>query len=160
MTHELPQNICHEIDKLLTKYPADQRQSAVISALMLVQKHNKGWLTDELLGLVADYIKMPKIAVYEVASFYSMFEMQPIGKYKISVCTNVSCMLLGSDAIVEHLCKKLQISFGETTKSGKFTLKQVECLAACGGAPMMQIGDEYYLNLTPEKIDTILAGLE
>lgn len=160
MTHELPQNICQEIDKFLSKYPAGQRQSAVISALMLVQKHNKGWLTDELLSQVADYIQMPKIAVYEVASFYSMFEMQPVGKYKISVCTNVSCMLLGSDAIVDHLCKKLQINFGETTKSGKFTLKQVECLAACGGAPMMQIGDEYYLNLTPEKIDSIIAGLE
>lgn len=160
MMKVLPPNICQEIDKMLAKYPANQRQSAVLSALLLVQRNNNGWLSDELMQLVADYIKMPKIAVLEVASFYSMFELKPIGKHKINVCTNISCMLSGSDQIVEHLCKKLKINLGETTQDSKFTLRSVECMAACGGAPMMQVGDQYHLNLTPEKIDTILAGLE
>ncbi len=148
-----------QIDQILTKYPADQRQSAVISALMLVQKHNNGWLTTELMDQVADYIRMPKIAVYEVASFYSLFELKPIGKHKISVCTNISCMLRGSDEVVNYLKQKLQINLGETTADGKFTLKSVECLAACGGAPMLQIGDTYHENLTTAKLDSILAGL-
>lgn len=148
-----------QIDQILTKYPADQRQSAVISALMLVQKHNNGWLTTELMDQVADYIRMPKIAVYEVASFYSLFELKPIGKHKICVCTNISCMLRGSDEVVNYLKQKLQINLGETTADGKFTLKSVECLAACGGAPMLQIGDTYHENLTTAKLDSILAGL-
>lgn len=160
MMKVLPPNICQEIDKMLAKYPDNQRQSAVLSALLLVQRNNNGWLSDELMQLVADYIKMPKIAVLEVASFYSMFELKPIGKHKINICTNISCMLSGSDQIVEHLCKKLKINLGETTQDSKFTLRSVECMAACGGAPMMQVGDQYHLNLTPEKIDTILAGLE
>jgi len=148
-----------QIDQMLTKYPADQRQSAVMSALMLVQKHNNGWLTTELMDQVADYIRMPKIAVYEVASFYSLFELKPIGKHKICVCTNISCMLRGSDEVVNYLKQKLQINLGETTADGKFTLKSVECLAACGGAPMLQIGDTYHENLTTAKLDSILAGL-
>lgn len=149
-----------DIDKVLAKFPVNQRQSAVISALMIVQKSNKGSLTTALMDLVAEYIGMPKIAVYEVASFYSMFELQPIGRHKISVCTNISCMLRDSDTIVEHLRSKLQIDFNQTTSDRKFTLKSVECLAACGGAPMMQIGDIYHENLTLDKVDQILAGLE
>ena len=152
--------ICNQIDKILAKYPADQRQSAVISALMLVQKLHHGYLNNELMDLVADYIGMPKIAVYEVASFYSMFELNPVGKYKICVCTNISCMLRGSENIVEYLEQKLDLKLGQTTSDQKFTLKAVECLAACGGAPMMQIGDQYYENLSPVKIDAILAELE
>lgn len=155
----LPATICQEIDKFLTKYPADQRQSAVLSSLMLVQKYNKGWLSTELMDLVADYLGMPKIAVYEVASFYSMFELKPVGKHKINICTNISCMLNGSEEIVAYLQNKLGVNLGETTRDGKFTLRKVECMAACGGAPMMQVDDEYHLNLTPEKIDTILASL-
>ncbi len=152
--------ITNEIDKALAKFPTNQRQSAVISALMIVQKSNKGWLTTALMDLVAEYIGMPKIAVYEVASFYTMFDLQPVGRHKISVCTNISCMLRDSDAIVEHLRSKLKIDFNQTTIDRKFTLKSVECLAACGGAPMMQIGDIYYENLTPAKLDQILSELE
>ena len=103
---------------------------------------------------------MPKIAVYEVATFYSMYELKPIGKHKVSVCTNISCMLCGCDEIVKHLQSKLKIKLGETTPDGRFTLKSVECLAACAGAPMMQIGRDYYENLTPQKVDDILASLE
>jgi NADH-quinone oxidoreductase subunit E len=156
----LTPEVCLEIDKLLAKYPANQRQSAVISALMLVQTLNKGSLTTELMDLIAEYIRMPKVAVYEVASFYSMFDLQPVGKHKICVCTNISCMLNGSEAVVEYLQDKLGIMLGQTTPDRRFTLKSVECLAACGGAPMMQIGDQYYENLSREKLDTILAGLD
>lgn len=157
---QLPIQIVAEIDKVLAKFPADHRQSAVISALMIVQNHNKGWLTTELMDQVADYIGMPKIAVYEVATFYSMFELKPVGRHKICVCTNISCMLRGSDTITDHLKNTLAIDFNQTTADGRFTLQSVECLAACGGAPMMQIGDYYHENLTPEKVDKILAGLE
>ena len=103
---------------------------------------------------------MPPIAVYEVATFYSMYELNPVGKHKICVCTNVSCMINDSNKLVEHLEKRLDVRLGQTTEDGKFTLKEVECLGACGGAPMMQIGRQYYENLTPELIDSILDGLE
>ncbi len=152
--------ITSQIDEILAKFPANQRQSAVISALMIVQKSNKGYLTIELMDRVADYIGMPKIAVYEVASFYSMFDLKPVGRHKISVCTNISCMLRGSEKIVQHICDKLQIQVNQTTKDGKFTLRTVECLAACGGAPMMLVDETYHENLTSAKIDRILAEVE
>lgn len=157
---QLTPEVIKEIDKVLAKFPAEHRQSAVISALMIVQKRNRGWLTTELMNLVADYIGMARIAVYEVASFYSMLNLKPVGRHMICLCTNVSCMLRGSEDISAYLSKKLNINFDQTTKDGKFTLRSVECLAACGGAPMMQIGDKYHENLTPEKIDQILAKLE
>lgn len=148
-----------DIDRWLAKYPAEQKQSAVMAALHLVQEAHEGWLTTELMDAVADYLEMPPIAVYEVATFFSMYELKPVGKHKICVCTNVSCMLCGSDQVVDHLKQKLGIGFGEITPDKKFSLKEVECLGACGGAPMMQIGKTYYENLTPEKIDEILAKL-
>ncbi len=149
-----------EIDQWIAKYPADQRQSACMPALRIVQEQNGGWLTEALMDAVADYLGMPAIAVYEVATFYSMYEHKPVGRHKICVCTNISCLLCGSDGIVSHLQEKLGITFGEVTEDGKFSLKEVECLGACSGAPMMQIGREYFENLTPEKIDSILDGLE
>jgi NADH-quinone oxidoreductase subunit E len=109
---------------------------------------------------VAAYLDMPPIAVYEVATFYSMYELKPVGRHKICICTNVSCMINDSDRIVAHLEKKLGVKLGGTTPDGRFTLKEVECLGACGGAPMMQIGKQYYENLTPEIVDSILEGLE
>jgi len=149
-----------EIDQWIAKYPADRKQSAVMAALRIVQDANGGWLTTELMNSVAAYLDMPPIAVYEVATFYSMYELKPVGKHKICVCTNVSCMINDSDRIVEHLERKLGIRLGQTTEDGRFTLKEVECLGACGGAPMLQIGKQYYENLTPEIVDSILDGLE
>ena len=149
-----------EIDKWIAKYPQEWRQSAVMAALMLVQDDNGGYLTTELMDKVAAYLDMAPIAVYEVASFYSMYERKPVGKHKVCVCTNVSCMINGSDRIVEYLEKKLGMKLGQSSEDGKYTLKEVECLGACGGAPMFQIGNKYYENLTPELIDSILDGLE
>ena len=149
-----------EIDRWIAKYPPEQKQAAVMAALNIVQQQNGGWLTTELMDAVAEYLQMPRIAVYEVASFYTLYDLEPVGRHKIYVCTNISCMLCGSDTIVEHLQKKLGIKFGETTPDGRFTLKESECLAACGGAPMFMVDRTYYENLTPEKVDTILARLK
>lgn len=149
-----------EIDRWVAKYPPEWKQSAVMAALRIVQDDNGGWLTTELMNDVAAYLEMPPIAVYEVATFYSMYELKPVGKHKICVCTNVSCMINKADTIVEHLEKRLGIGFGEVTEDGRYSLKEVECLGACGGAPMMQIGKQYYENLTPEIVDAILEGLE
>ncbi len=151
-----------EIDHWLAKYPEDQKQSALLGALRAVM-HEDHYISDEKIAAVADYLGLPKIAVYEVASFYSMFELdeKAAAKHSISVCTNVSCMLRGSDKIVEHIEKKLGIKMGETTKDKKFYFKiEEECLAACSGAPMMQVDHVYYENLTTEKVDEILDGLE
>jgi len=150
-----------EIDHWLTRYPADRKQSAVLAALREVQHENHGYLTTELMDAVADYLDLPAIAVYEVATFYSMFETQPVGRHNIAVCTNNSCMLRGGDAILAHIEKKLGIKLGESTPDGKFYLKrEEECLAACCGAPMMQVNHIYYEHLTPEKVDQVLDSLE
>lgn len=148
-----------EINRWIAKFPPEQRRSAVIQTLHLAQDQH-GWLSNELMDAVAEYLGMPRIAVYEVATFYTMFNLKPCGRHTIAVCTNISCMLRGSDDIVRHLEKKCGVRLGQTTPDGKFTLKEVECLAACGGAPMFQIGKTYYENLTPEKIDEILGGLD
>jgi len=147
------------IDREIAKYPPDQKQSAVMAALRIAQDEH-GWLSVPLMDYVAELLGMRPIAVYEVATFYSMYDLKPVGKHKISLCTNVSCMLCGSDTLVNHLQKRLGIKLGETTPDGKVTLKEVECLGACGGAPMFQIGKNYYENLTPQKIDEILASLD
>ena len=150
-----------EIDAWIAKYPHDRKASAVMAALRIVQEQNGGWLTNELMDAVAAYLGMPPVAVYEVATFYSMYEHEPVGRHKISVCTNISCMLRGSDRIVDHLERKLGIRLGESTPDGKFYLKrEEECLAACCGAPMMQVDHVYHEHLTPEKVDEILDGLE
>ncbi|MGM0593631.1 MAG: NADH-quinone oxidoreductase subunit NuoE [Pseudomonadota bacterium] len=149
-----------DIDRWIAKYPPEQKQSAVMAALRIAQEQNGGWLNDALIEAVADYLEMPPVAVYEVATFYSMYELEPVGRHKICVCTNISCMLCGSDQVVEHLQSKLGIGFGETTEDGRFTLKEVECLGACVNAPMFSIGKTYYEKLTPEKVDQILDGLD
>ncbi|MDM7321983.1 MAG: NADH-quinone oxidoreductase subunit NuoE [Gammaproteobacteria bacterium] len=149
-----------EIEHWLTKYPADRRQSALLAALRAAQHQNHGYLTTELMDAVAAYLGIPEIAVYEVATFYSMFETQPVGRHSISVCTNISCWLMGSDRIVEHIERRLGIKTGESTPDGKFFLKcEEECLAACDGGPMMQIDHVYYERLTPEKVDAILDAV-
>lgn len=150
-----------DIDKWIAKYPEGWAQSACMGALMIVQNDNGGHLTTALMDKVADYLDMPPISVYEVATFYSMYEHKPVGRHKICLCTNVSCMINGSEGIFEHLKQRLGVDgFGQITEDGKFSLKEVECLGACGGAPMMQIGTTYYENLTPELVDQILDGLE
>lgn len=151
------------IDKIeyeLTKYPADQRRAAVMSALRIVQTE-KGWLSPESISDVANYLGIPEIAALEVATFYNMYDLEPVGEHKITICTNISCMLRDSDEIVEHLQKKLGVGFNEVTKDGKFCLKEGECMGACGGAPLMSVNNaKMYEFLTVEKVDEILKELE
>ncbi|MBS0358635.1 MAG: NADH-quinone oxidoreductase subunit NuoE [Proteobacteria bacterium] len=156
----LSKEILQEIDTWVEKYPPDQKQSAVLFALTLVQEKHGGWLTEALMDAVADYLGMPRVAVYEVATFYSMYDLKPVGRHKIHVCNNISCMLRNSDEVIQHLENKLDIKVGQTTADGKFTLKTAECLAACANAPMMQIDKTYYEDLTKEKIDKILEQFD
>ncbi len=159
-SERLSAHVREEIDGWLTRYPQDQKQSAVLAALSAVQ-HEEGYLAKEMMDAVADYLDMPEIAVYEVASFYSMYETKPVGKHTIAVCTNISCMLCGSEEILAHIENKLGIKLGESTADGRFYLKrEEECLAACCGAPMMQVNHVYHEHLTPERVDEILDKLE
>ncbi|MGH8119578.1 MAG: NADH-quinone oxidoreductase subunit NuoE [Gammaproteobacteria bacterium] len=149
------------INEWLKKYPADQKRSAVLAALREVQHENRGYLTTELMDAVAAYLGMPKIAVYEVASFYSMLETRPCGRHSISVCTNISCMLCGADEIVTYIEKKLGIKTGESTADGRIYLKcEEECLAACCGGPMMMVDHIYHEKLTSDRVDAFLDKLD
>ncbi|SRR5579883_2184334 len=148
------------IDRWMKRYPADQKRSAVLEALRIVQEENGGWLTVELMDAVAEFLEMAPIAVYEIVSFYSMYNVKPVGRYVLNVCTNISCMLSDSERIVDHIKKRLEIGINETTADGRFTLREVECLAACAAAPAMQVGKKYYEHLTPDKVDAILEELE
>jgi len=157
----LSKHACEVIDKWVAKFPAEHKQSAVITALTVVQEENGGSLNPDVMDAVAEYLGMSRIAVYEVASFYSMFDLKPVGRHKIAVCTNISCMLCGGDKILDYVTNMLGVKVGETTADGKFTVKrEEECLAACAGAPMMAVNGHYHEDLTPEKIDAILDGLE
>ena len=149
-----------KIDYELTKYPADQRQAAVMAALRIVQTE-RAWLSQESISEVAAYLRMPDIAALEVASFYNMYDLKPVGQYKITICTNISCMLRDSDSIVNHLQAKLGVGFNEVTADGKFCLKEGECMGACGGAPLMIVNNHtMHEFLTPESVDVILEGLK
>jgi len=150
-----------QIDAWLEKYPPERRQSAVLHALHVVQVQNGGWVSRELMDAVADYLGMPRVLVYEVGTFYSMIELEPVGRHMVALCTNISCMLCGAESLVEHIEKKLGIRLGETTPDGRITLKrEEECLAACSAGPMMTVNGHYHEKLTPEKVDAILDGLE
>ena len=152
----LTQHVRHEIDLWVAKFPPDRKRSAVLAALRAVQ-HDAGYLTRETMDAVAEYLDLPPIQVYEVATFYSMFETKPVGRHFISVCTNISCMLCGGDDLLAHVEKRLGVKVGESTTDGRFYLKrEEECLAACNNAPMMMVDHVYYENLTPEKVDEIL----
>lgn len=153
-------DVLNKSENWLKRFPDNQKRSAVIEILKIVQKNNGGYLTESLIGCVAEYLNIPKIFAYEVATFYSMFDLNKVGKYKICFCVSISCMLCGSDDLVNYVKKKLSIDFDETTEDGKFTLKKVECLAACGNAPVVLIGEKYYENLTIDTINSILDGLE
>ena len=157
----LSEHVREEIDRWKAKFPEGKQRSAVIAALHAVQHESNGYLTVEQLNAVAEYLDLPTIQVYEVATFYSMFETKPVGRHNISICTNVSCMLRGADELVDRVEKKLGIGLGESTADGRIYLKrEEECLAACCGAPMMMVNHKYHENLTAEKVDEILDGLE
>jgi NADH-quinone oxidoreductase subunit E len=160
MSVELSQHVRDEIDHWVAKFPPDRKRSAVISALHAAQHENHGYLTTDIMDAVAAYLGLPPIHVYEVATFYSMFETKPVGRHHVSVCTNISCMLRGSQDVVDHVEKKLGIKTGESTQDGRIYLKrEEECLAACTGAPMMMVDHVFHENLTPEVIDKILDDL-
>nr|VFJ51283.1 MAG: NADH dehydrogenase subunit E [Candidatus Kentron sp. DK] len=159
--YRLTEHARAEIDRWMAKYPPEQKRSALLAALREVQHENHGFLTIASMDAVADYLGLPPIAVYEVASFYSMLETEPVGRHSVSVCTNISCLLRGGEAIQGQVEKKLGIKTGETTPDGRIFLKcEEECLAACCGAPMMMVDHKYHENLTPEKVDEILNSLE
>ncbi|HSH87110.1 MAG: NADH-quinone oxidoreductase subunit NuoE [Methylophilus sp.] len=148
-----------KIEYELGKYPKDRRQAAVMSALRIVQME-RGWLSKESISEVAKYLRIPEIAALEVATFYNMYELEPVGEHKITICTNISCMLRGSDEIVEHLQHKLGVGFNEVTADGKFCLKEGECMGCCGGAPLLHVNNsQMHEFLTTEKVDALINEL-
>jgi len=157
----LSEHVIEEIEHWKKRFPEGRERSAVIAALHAAQHENEGFLTQPLMDGVAEYLGLPPIQVYEVATFYSMFQTRPVGRNDVAICTNVSCMLRGSDDIVEHVEKKLGIKLGESTADGRiFLKKEEECLAACCGAPMMMVNHVYHENLTLDQVDEILDALE
>ncbi|MFM9968336.1 MAG: NADH-quinone oxidoreductase subunit NuoE [Burkholderiales bacterium] len=148
------------IDREVAKYPPEQKQSAVMAALAIAQDE-KGWLSPEVMDFVAEYLEMPAVAVYEVATFYSMYNVSPVGKYKLCICTNLPCALSGAVDAARHLKKKLGVDFNETTADGCFTLKEGECFGACGDAPVLLVNNKRMESfMTPESIDKLLAELK
>ena len=145
-----------KVQEIIARYPEGKQKSALIPVLHLAQEANNGWLSSEVMNYVASLLNIKPIEVYEVATFYSMYNLKPIGKYLFEVCQTGPCMLRGSDDIIAYIKEKLNIGVGETTGDGMFTLKTVECLGACGYAPMMQMGKHYKEHLTPEKVDAII----
>ncbi len=161
MSLQLSQHLRDEIDHWVAKFPPDRKRSAVISALRAAQHENNGYLTAPIMDAIGAYLGLPPIHVYEVATFYSMFETHPVGRHHLSVCTNISCMLRGSADIVAYVEAKLGIKTGESTPDGRIFLKcEEECLAACTGAPMLMVDHVFHENLTPAKVDQILDELK
>ena len=149
------------IDHWVAKFPPDRKRSAVIQGLMAAQEQNGGWLSDEIIAATAKYLGIPPVWAYEVATFYSMFDLQPVGRHKVSICTNISCWLNGAEDIVRHCEGKLGIKHGESTPDGRIFLKiEEECVAACAAAPVMLIDGHYHEKLTTEQVDKLLDGLE
>ena len=161
MSYALPGHIRNAIDDWKARFPAERQRSAVIRALHLVQHENEGFITSDQMDAVAEFLDLPAIQVYEVATFYSMFQTRPCGRNEVSICTNISCMLRGADEIVEHVEARLGIKLGESTADGRIFLKrEEECIAACCGAPAMQVNHAYFENLTTDRVDEILDGLD
>ncbi|MCH7536940.1 MAG: NAD(P)H-dependent oxidoreductase subunit E [Proteobacteria bacterium] len=160
MSYQLSEDVTKEIDRWKARFPEGRQRSAVLSSLHAVQHENNGYLTVEQMNAVAEYLELPTIQVYEVATFYSMFQTQEVGRHEVSICTNISCMLRGADDIVAHVENKLAIKLGESTPDGRIFLKrEEECVAACCGAPVMMVDHKYHENLTNEQVDEILDGL-
>ena len=156
----LSQESLQQIDREVAKYPADRKQSAVMGALRIAQVE-KGWLSPETIAFVAEYLEIPAMAAYEVASFYNMYDLAPVGRHKITVCTNLPCALSGGVHAADYLKEKLGIGFNETTPDGKFTLKEGECMGACGDAPVLILNNHRMCSwMTKEKIDQLLADLD
>ena len=155
MSVQFSQEKLNKVNELITHYPEGKQKSALLGVLHIAQEEF-GWLDVNTMDYVASLLNLAPIEVYEVASFYSMFNLKPVGNYVFEVCQTGPCMLKGSDNIIDYIKKKLDINVGETTKDGMFTLKTVECLGACGYAPMMQLGKYYKEHLTPEKVDQII----
>jgi NADH-quinone oxidoreductase subunit E len=157
----LSEHTRHEIDEWIGRFPTGKHRSAVLSALRFTQEQNNGFLTPDLMDGVAEYLRLPPVQVYEVATFYSMFETHACGRHHVSICTNISCMLNGAEDLVAHCEKKLGIKLGESTPDGRiFLKKEEECLAACTGAPMMMVDHVFHEYLTPEKVDQVLDELK
>jgi NADH-quinone oxidoreductase subunit E len=149
-----------KIDRAVAKYPAERKDSAVMAALTIAQDE-KGWLSTETMDFVAQYLGMPPVAVYEVATFYTMYDLKPVGRHKLTICTNLPCALQGATLAAEHLKKALGIGFNETTADGRITLKEGECMGACGDAPVMLVNNRRMCSwMNPEQIDKLLAELE
>jgi NADH-quinone oxidoreductase subunit E len=149
------------IDHWLAKFPPERKRAALLQALWAAQEQNTGFLTDELVAAVAQYLDVPSVWAYEVANFYSMFELKPVGRNNVAICTNISCWLNGAEDIVRHCERRLGVKLGESTADGRVYLKrEEECLAACAGAPMMVVNGHYHENLTHESCDQILDGLK
>ena len=162
MNHEfiINEELGKLINNVVKKFPSDKKRSAVIESLLILQHHNNGYVTKNIIKALSDYLLISEIDIYEVATFYTMINIDPVGRNVISVCNNVSCMLRGSDEILSYIEDKLKIKVGESTKDNKFYLKdEIECLAACNGGPMMQVNHKNYENLTLEKVDQILENV-
>ena len=144
------------IKKMISRYPEGKQKSALIPVLHIAQAEFDGWLSSEVMDYVASILSIQPVEVYEVASFYSMFNLKPVGKCVIEVCRTSSCWLHGAEDVIRHLENKLNIKVGETTSDGMFTLKSVECLGSCGTAPMMQVGADFYENLSLQKVDQLV----
>ena len=158
---ELSDQTRAHIDHWLAKFPPDRKRSAVLPGLHAAQEQNGGWLSDELIAAVAKYLGLPPVWAYEVATFYSMFEVEPVGRNNVAFCTNISCWLNGAEDLVKHAERKLGCRHGGTSPDGKVTLKvEEECLAACAGAPMMVVDGHYHEKLTPDSLDRILDSLD
>ncbi|HEY9146682.1 MAG TPA: NADH-quinone oxidoreductase subunit NuoE [Thiobacillus sp.] len=149
------------IDHWVAKFPPDRKRSAVIQGLMAAQEQNGGWLSDEIIAATAKYLGLPPVWAYEVATFYSMFDLEPVGRHKVAICTNISCWLNGAEDMVRHCERKLGIKHGESTPDGRIFLKvEEECVAACAAAPVMLIDGHYHEKLTTARVDALLDGLE
>ncbi|HXD76538.1 MAG TPA: NAD(P)H-dependent oxidoreductase subunit E [Puia sp.] len=145
-----------KVDEIVARYPAGKQKSALLPVLHLAQDEFGGWLSAETMDYVASLLKLEPIEVYEVATFYTMYNLKPVGRFIFEVCQTGPCMLKGCDGIIEHIQRRLNIKVGETTPDGMFTLRTAECLGACGYAPMMQLGKYFRENLTPERVDQII----
>lgn len=161
MSVELSAHVKEEIDHWKSRFPEGRQRSAVLSALHAVQHENHGFVTAEQLNAVAAYLELPTIQLYEVATFYSMFQTKEVGRNEVAICTNISCMLRGAEDVVEHVERKLGVKLGGSTADGRiFLKKEEECVAACCGAPVMMVNHKYYENVTNEQVDEILDGLD